>query len=1474
MLGLSFMLVNYNANSQDWQMLESSKSSTETKINLLTSTDNQINLEFEFAAYALDQVTTAKGMAKLINIPNCSRTQIKGAPDLPKISQAVAIPDISGMELKVVKSKFIEIDGLDIAPSRGVLSRDKDPKSIPYEYGEVYSKNEFYPANIVTTNDPYIIRNVRGQNIIVSPVQYNPVTKKVRIYTKLTLELVASEKTSKNVLIDNPNITNDEVFQSVLSNHFINYTPASTKYTPVSESGKNMLIVCYSDFMDEMAEFVTWKESIGYTVNMVDYSTIGSSSALETYVQNQYDQNGISYLLLVGDHAQVPSSSTSAGDSDNNYGYTSGSDHYLDIFVGRFSAENTTQLQTQIDRTIYYERDVNSSDSWFKNGVGIASNEGGTGGDDDESDEIHMDNIQTDLEGFGYSMDKVYQDGGSASQLSSILNNGCGIINYVGHGSDYTWASMVYTQSNVDALTNENELPFVISVACVVGNFTSKTCFAETWLRATNNDNPTGAIVYCGSTINQSWSSPMCAQDEMNDLLVAGTYINYGGMFVNGMFQMIDEYGSDGENMADTWTVFGDPSLQMRTPGTPEGPDSNGGVVVAPVAAFSTSLTTITAGESVTFSDQSTNSPTEYSWTFEGGTPATSTEKTPTVTYNTIGNYDVSLTVTNSAGTDTETKTNYITVDEYVATYCESKGNDFSYEWISEVQIGAYSNSSNGAAYTDFTSENITLEAGSAVSVSLTPGFASSSYNEYWKIWIDYNNDKDFDDANELVFDPGSMSSSTVTGTMNILSTASGTTRMRVSMKYNAAQTACETFTYGEVEDYTVTFGEVIDDQAPTAPTSLSSSNITQTTFTLSWNASSDNVGVTAYDVYKDGVLLVSTANTSYNVTNLTASTTYSFYVKAKDAEGNISTASSALSVTTDEPDDVEAPTAPTNLASSNVTETSATLSWTASTDNVGVVGYDVYRNGSYIANTTGTSYTATGLSASTTYTFYVKAKDAMGLESNASNTVSVTTDDVTAEYCESKGSNSSYEWISEVVIGTYSNESGAAGYTDFTSENITLEAGSSVNISLTPGFSGSTYDEYWKIWIDYNNDAVFADSELAFDGGSLSKTTVSGTMNILASASGTTRMRVSMKYNAAQTACETFTYGEVEDYTVTFGDAIPDTEAPTVPTGLSASNITNSSATISWTASNDNVGVTGYDVFRNGTYVASVASTSYSASGLSASTTYSFTVKAKDDSGNISAASSGLSVTTSDVQLTYCDSKGNNSSYEWIDLVELGSMSNATGNDGGYADYTNLSATVSKGASTTINFSCGFNSSSYTEYWHVWIDWDQSGTFDSDEEMVSGSSSSDATLSGTFTVPSDALSGSTRMRVTMKYNATATACETFTYGEVEDYTINVVSAAESANARALNSGYQIGNEAPTSVNVYPSPAANYINVNISNGSKIGTISIYNMIGSLVKVVEINGIEREINISELPAGSYIISVEDEKGPIVKQFIKQ
>jgi chitodextrinase len=182
------------------------------------------------------------------------------------------------------------------------------------------------------------------------------------------------------------------------------------------------------------------------------------------------------------------------------------------------------------------------------------------------------------------------------------------------------------------------------------------------------------------------------------------------------------------------------------------------------------------------------------------------------------------------------------------------------------------------------------------------------------------------------------------------------------------------------------------DCAAPSVPSNLRSTGVTNTTVSLAWNASTDNVGVTGYQVFRDGVSVGTPTGTTFTDSGLTAGRTYVYTVRARDAAGNTSGASAALSATTSGcSGDCTPPSTPT-LSSTGKTASSVSLSWTASADNVGVTGYEVFRGSALVGSPTSTSFTDTGLTASTAYSYTVRARDAAGNRSTASNTVNVTT--------------------------------------------------------------------------------------------------------------------------------------------------------------------------------------------------------------------------------------------------------------------------------------------------------------------------------------------------------------------------------------------------------------------------------------------------------------------------------------------------
>ena len=563
------------------------------KTQLISSSENSVKVNIQVPGFYSTTVKTPNGEAYVITVPKSVSTAKAGEPDMPMTGIPVMIGDKAQMNVRVLDAQYMDFEGIEVAPSKGDFPRSIDPATVPYTYGECYSQDAFFPTKNFGLYEPYIIRDFRGQNMVVYPFAYNPVSKTLRVYYDMTVEMYKVNDKGSNIIESR---RSNEVklapdFKNMYQRHFINFEEGLAKYTPLDEEG-DLLIICYDNFISYMTDFVNWKKTRGINTTIVGTSTAGSTySAIQTYIKNQYNaNNNLSHVLLVGDVAQIPGYSYSGGGSsysglgDNAYGQVAGSDIYNDVIIGRFSASTAARVTTQCNRAIAYERDLTTSDTWLNKAEGISRKEGGSG-HNSEDDYQHMDNIRTDLLNFGYST--VYQRyanltgyDGSTSTISSDINSGVGIINYANHGQETAWGAnssgyIYYANSHVNALTNDNKLPFIFSVACLVGKYDhSSDCFAEAWMNATNGSNPTGAIGTLMSYISQPWIPPMWAQDECIDILLEngdGTATNthtYGGVCVNGMFGIFDHYSTSETSAAGTyqaWIVYGDPTLVVRT---------------------------------------------------------------------------------------------------------------------------------------------------------------------------------------------------------------------------------------------------------------------------------------------------------------------------------------------------------------------------------------------------------------------------------------------------------------------------------------------------------------------------------------------------------------------------------------------------------------------------------------------------------------------------------------------------------------------------------------------------------------------------------------------------------------------------------------------------------------------------------------------------------------------------------------------
>ncbi len=558
---------------------------THVSVNILNQDMNSVLVEYLISDYDISEINIKNETYHKIDLNDEPDFILKYSPELPHINRSFIIPDVSSINVSIVSSEYTEIQDINIIPSKGNPTRNIDINTIPYVKGSIYNMNDNFPGNIYEIHDPYILRDYRGQVLQINPFQYNPVTKTLQAYSRILVRVDFDGQNHVNAFINESRESSKLVkdFHYLYSDRFINYSSYETRYNPIEEDGE-MLIICYDSFCDEMSDFVDWKNQKGIKTTLIPKAEAGTTAnSIKNYVEDFYDNNNLTYLLLVGDKTQIPTFEVgggwSSGESDISYAYLSGNDSYPEFFVGRFSANNTGHVATQVERTIGYERDATTSDTWYKKGLMIASNEGaGSGHDGGESDWQHARNMRNDLLDYNYNnIDEMY-DGSHGGEDSSgnpsdtmvrnAINGGLGIVHYTGHGDTDVWVTSNFNNSDVNSLTNTNNLPFICTVGCKSGDF-GGTCLGETFLQSTNAGNPTGAIATFMSTIYQSWAPPMEAQDEMVDILTESFANNrkysFGGISWNGCLEMNDNYGSDGDDETDHWTLFGDPSVELRT---------------------------------------------------------------------------------------------------------------------------------------------------------------------------------------------------------------------------------------------------------------------------------------------------------------------------------------------------------------------------------------------------------------------------------------------------------------------------------------------------------------------------------------------------------------------------------------------------------------------------------------------------------------------------------------------------------------------------------------------------------------------------------------------------------------------------------------------------------------------------------------------------------------------------------------------
>jgi len=493
-----------------------------------------------------------------------------GDAQLPMISRFIEIPQGANPEI-LVESVTWETTSLAALqmPSRIVPVQPSLMKvegaSVEFTMDDTfYDMNTLLPTTIAQVT---VIGEIRERNIAflkISPVQYNPSTGELRIMThcNLRIDLPGSDlvQTARN--IDRYTTSS---FEDVFRTSLINYGAlrGSGMMGPREEG---YLIIVYDSFYDAIQPLASWKESKGFDITLTKTSQIPSGPTKENikaYIVNAYNTWPVppAFVLLVGDVAQIPTwtGSDTGTCTDLYYVTIDAGNYFADVIISRFPAATADQVTTMVDKTLFYEQGAFTNESWLKKAVFMASSDNYA-----VSEGTHNYVISTYLLPRNYTCDKLYSHTYSATtaQVSAALNDGRLLAIYSGHGGTTNWADgPAFSQSNVNALTNDGMYPFVCSHACLTNQFTVGECFGETWLRASHK----GGLAFWGATTYSYW-------DE-DDVLEKNTFKAWwddnietiGGMTNKGLYYLYQHYSGSGMSQYyfEEYNVLGDSSVKI-----------------------------------------------------------------------------------------------------------------------------------------------------------------------------------------------------------------------------------------------------------------------------------------------------------------------------------------------------------------------------------------------------------------------------------------------------------------------------------------------------------------------------------------------------------------------------------------------------------------------------------------------------------------------------------------------------------------------------------------------------------------------------------------------------------------------------------------------------------------------------------------------------------------------------------------------
>ena len=464
-------------------------------------------------------IKTKEGNFTMFNVADYGYTIEPGNPKLPVIKKLIEVPLNATFETHILYADYSEFNLSDfgintfIFPAQPPLSKSIDnPDDVAFIYNkDAYKVNSFAGQELVKIVDLGIMRGVRMARIEIAPVLYNAVTNSIKVYTNVEVKI-----NFKNADIQST-INNKKKYFSPycegIYSELVNFKPVNGKELIMDEP-VTYVIVSDPMFQDALQPFIQWKVKKGFNVieGYTNDPAVGTTTtSIKNYLAGLYNNpapgvNPQSFVLLVGDVAQIPAFSGTTGShvSDLYYCcYDGAGDIYPECYYGRFSANNLTQLQPQIDKTLEYEQYLFPDPSFLDEVVMSAGA--------DAAHQLTWGNGQINYGTNNYFnaahglLSHTYLQpeptGGNYSQnIHNDVSNGVSYANYTAHCSEMGWYDPSFVIGDIAALTNAHKYPLMVGNCCLAVAFQTN-CFGEEILRAANK----GALGYIGGSNSTYW---------------------------------------------------------------------------------------------------------------------------------------------------------------------------------------------------------------------------------------------------------------------------------------------------------------------------------------------------------------------------------------------------------------------------------------------------------------------------------------------------------------------------------------------------------------------------------------------------------------------------------------------------------------------------------------------------------------------------------------------------------------------------------------------------------------------------------------------------------------------------------------------------------------------------------------------------------------------------------------------------------